>query len=237
MDLSSVHGNMLQMRFSHHYKSVDVRVQIKEMFIFLPIFQHFHSYFFASHLGLDTLRSWYSAVTVDFDKLPVLQQLDSMARMFCLFKVTNCICWLARKPSSDLQFPLRIINSTLLPLLFLGLITLTLFLPIGFSSDRLYMTRVDLHSCRSFSWSLSNRAANVCSDKIFTVAPVSNWNFSSFQFSSIKCGKGFILRIVDIHLIDGFTSFHTSYIFIGITLILHTMHTRPGFTANGKMIF
>ena len=66
MDLSSVHGNKLQVRFSHHYKSVDVRVQIKEMFLFFsyfeekvpifsyfsafsflffPIFQHFHSYF------------------------------------------------------------------------------------------------------------------------------------------------------------------------------------------------
>ena len=52
MDLSSVHGNKLQKRFSHHYKSVDVRVQIKEMFLFfsyfeekVPIFQHFHSYF------------------------------------------------------------------------------------------------------------------------------------------------------------------------------------------------
>ena len=44
MDLSSVHGNKLQMRFSHH-KSVDVRVQIKEMFLFFPIFQHFYSYF------------------------------------------------------------------------------------------------------------------------------------------------------------------------------------------------
>ena len=55
MDLSSVHGNKLQMWFSHHYKSVDVRMQIKEMFLFFPIlrrkflffpiFQHFHSYF------------------------------------------------------------------------------------------------------------------------------------------------------------------------------------------------
>ena len=55
MDLSSVHENKLQMRFSHHYKLVDVRVQIKEMFLFFPIlrikflffpiFQHFHSYF------------------------------------------------------------------------------------------------------------------------------------------------------------------------------------------------
>ena len=54
MDLSSVHGNKLQMLFSHH-KSVDVRVQIKEMFLcfpifrrkflFFPIFHHFHSYF------------------------------------------------------------------------------------------------------------------------------------------------------------------------------------------------
>ena len=34
MDLSSVHGNKLQMRFSYHYKSIDVRVQIKEMFVF-----------------------------------------------------------------------------------------------------------------------------------------------------------------------------------------------------------
>ena len=49
MDLSSVHGQ------KHRYKSVDVRVQIKEMFLFFPIlrrkflffpiFQHFHSYF------------------------------------------------------------------------------------------------------------------------------------------------------------------------------------------------
>ena len=45
MDLSSVHGNKLQKRFSHHYKSVDVRVQIKEMLLLFPIFQHFHSYF------------------------------------------------------------------------------------------------------------------------------------------------------------------------------------------------
>ena len=67
MDLSSVHGNKLQMRYSHHYKSVDVGVQIKEMFlfflfwgentyfflffsIFIPIF-----IFFTSHLALDTL--------------------------------------------------------------------------------------------------------------------------------------------------------------------------------------
>ena len=69
MDLSSVHGNKLQMRFSHHYKSVDVRVQIKEMFPFfsyfeekVPIFSYFSafsflfSYFFASHLALDTLE-------------------------------------------------------------------------------------------------------------------------------------------------------------------------------------
>ena len=55
MDSSSVHGNKLQMLFSYHYKSVDVKVQIKEMFLFFsyfeekapifPIFQHFHSYF------------------------------------------------------------------------------------------------------------------------------------------------------------------------------------------------
>ena len=45
MDLSSVHGNKLQMQYSHHYKLVDVRVQIKEMFLFFPISQHFHSYF------------------------------------------------------------------------------------------------------------------------------------------------------------------------------------------------
>ena len=56
MDLTSVHGNKLQKRFSHHLnKSVDVRVQIKEIFLFFsyfeekvpifPIFQHFHSYF------------------------------------------------------------------------------------------------------------------------------------------------------------------------------------------------
>ena len=55
MDLSSVHEHKLQKRFSHHYKSVDVRVQIKKMFLFFPIlkrkflffsiFQHFHSYF------------------------------------------------------------------------------------------------------------------------------------------------------------------------------------------------
>ena len=39
MDLRSVHENKLQMRFSHHYKSVDVRVQIKEMFVFFPYFE------------------------------------------------------------------------------------------------------------------------------------------------------------------------------------------------------
>ena len=68
MDLSNVHGNKLQMRFSHHYKSVDVRVQVKEMFLFFPIlgrkflfFPLFFSIFipiflfFASHLALDTL--------------------------------------------------------------------------------------------------------------------------------------------------------------------------------------
>ena len=68
MDLSSVHGNKLQMRFSHHYKSVDVRVQIKQMFLFFPIlrkkFLFFFLFFsifipiflfFASHLALDTL--------------------------------------------------------------------------------------------------------------------------------------------------------------------------------------
>ena len=66
MDLSSVHGNKLQMRFSHH-KSEDVRVQIKEMFLFFPILRRkflfflFFSIFipifpfFASHLALDTL--------------------------------------------------------------------------------------------------------------------------------------------------------------------------------------
>ena len=50
MDLSSVHGNKLQMRFSHHYKSVDVRVQINEMFLFFPILRRkflFFSYFSA----------------------------------------------------------------------------------------------------------------------------------------------------------------------------------------------
>ena len=50
MDLSSVHGNKLQMRFSHHYKSVDVRVQIKQMFLFFPILRRkflFFSYFSA----------------------------------------------------------------------------------------------------------------------------------------------------------------------------------------------
>ena len=41
MDLSSVRGNKLQMRFSHHYKSVDVRVQIKEMFLFFSYFSAF----------------------------------------------------------------------------------------------------------------------------------------------------------------------------------------------------
>ena len=43
MDLSSVQGIKLQMQFSH--KLVDVRVQIKKVFLFFPIFQHFHSYF------------------------------------------------------------------------------------------------------------------------------------------------------------------------------------------------
>ena len=69
MDLSSVHGNKLQMLFSHHYKSVDVRVQIKEMFLFfsyfeekVPIFFLVFSIFipiflfFASHLALDLLE-------------------------------------------------------------------------------------------------------------------------------------------------------------------------------------
>ena len=37
MDLSSVHEHKLQKRFSHYYKSVDVKVQIKEMFLFFPI--------------------------------------------------------------------------------------------------------------------------------------------------------------------------------------------------------
>ena len=53
MDLSSVHGNKLQMRFSHHYKSVDVRVQIKKMFPFfsyfeekVPIFSYFSAFSF-----------------------------------------------------------------------------------------------------------------------------------------------------------------------------------------------
>ena len=53
MDLSSVHGNKLQMRFLHHYKSVDVRVQIKEMFLFfsyfdekVPIFSYFSAFSF-----------------------------------------------------------------------------------------------------------------------------------------------------------------------------------------------
>ena len=55
MDLSSVHGNQLQMLFSHQYKSLDVRVQIIEMFLFFSIlrrkflffsiFEHFHSHF------------------------------------------------------------------------------------------------------------------------------------------------------------------------------------------------
>ena len=64
MDLSSVHGNKLQMRYSH-YKSVDVRVQIKEMFLFFPILRRkflFFSIFipiflfFTSHLALETLN-------------------------------------------------------------------------------------------------------------------------------------------------------------------------------------
>ena len=38
MDLSSVHEHKLQKRFSHHYKSVDVRVQIKKN---VPIFSYF----------------------------------------------------------------------------------------------------------------------------------------------------------------------------------------------------
>ena len=38
MDLSSVHGNKLEMLFSHQYKSVDVRVQIREMFLFFFLF-------------------------------------------------------------------------------------------------------------------------------------------------------------------------------------------------------
>ena len=79
MDLSSVHGNKLQMRFSHHYKSVDVRVQIKEMFLFfsyfeekVPIFSYFSAFsflfflFFASHLALDTLILTLKDKTVIF---------------------------------------------------------------------------------------------------------------------------------------------------------------------------
>ena len=66
MDLSNIHGNKLQMRFPHH-KSVYVRVQVKEIFLFFPIlrrkflfFPTFHIFipiflFFASHLALDTL--------------------------------------------------------------------------------------------------------------------------------------------------------------------------------------
>ena len=53
MDLSSVHGNKLQMLFSHYYKSVDVRVQVKEMFLFFsyfegkgPIFPYFSAFTF-----------------------------------------------------------------------------------------------------------------------------------------------------------------------------------------------
>ena len=34
MTLSSVHGNKLQRLFSHHDKLVDVRVYIKDMFLF-----------------------------------------------------------------------------------------------------------------------------------------------------------------------------------------------------------
>ena len=43
-----MHGNKLHMRFSHHYKSVDVRVQIKGIFLFVPILRRkflFFSYF------------------------------------------------------------------------------------------------------------------------------------------------------------------------------------------------
>ena len=47
MDLSSVRGNKLQMRFSHHYKSVDVRVQIKETFLFCSYFSAFSFLFFS----------------------------------------------------------------------------------------------------------------------------------------------------------------------------------------------
>ena len=53
MDLSSVHGNKLQVRFSHHYKSVEYKLKkcsyffpiLRRKFLFFPIFQHFHSYF------------------------------------------------------------------------------------------------------------------------------------------------------------------------------------------------
>ena len=38
MALSSVHGNMLLMLFLHHNKLVDVRVQIKDMFLFFFLF-------------------------------------------------------------------------------------------------------------------------------------------------------------------------------------------------------
>ena len=67
MDLGSVHRQKLQMLFSHHYKSVDVRVQIKELFLFFPILRRkflfflFFSIFipiflfFTSNLALDTL--------------------------------------------------------------------------------------------------------------------------------------------------------------------------------------
>ena len=52
------------MLFPHHYKLVDVRVQIKEIFLFLGESSYFFLFFsifipiflfFASHLALDTL--------------------------------------------------------------------------------------------------------------------------------------------------------------------------------------
>ncbi|KAK2564321.1 hypothetical protein P5673_012581, partial [Acropora cervicornis] len=62
--------------------------------------------------------------------------------MFCRITEMSCICSLARKPGRGLPFPFTTKNSTLYFLPFLGFTTWTRFLPIGFSSALLYMTRV-----------------------------------------------------------------------------------------------
>ena len=80
MDLSSVHGNKLQMRFSHH-KLVDVRVQIKEMFLFFPIFSYFSAFLFLFSYFLQVI--WHLTpcdIHKLIGKLPAIIMREKLSR-------------------------------------------------------------------------------------------------------------------------------------------------------------